>query len=106
MKSIAAALADEMHYPLPLGFIENRLLARGLDGEGEISAETLACAEFRGAVADCLFSLVEAPNLSESDISVSLADRNLILKKANSIYASIGEEEKSLSVPKVRIGWG
>lgn len=105
MKTIAKALADEIAYPLSEGFIENKLIARGLDGEGEISAETLASNEFRGAVADCLYSLVESPNFSESDISISLADRNLILKKANTIYASIGEEEKKISIPKVRIGW-
>lgn len=105
MKTVLQALKDEIAYPLSDGFFENRLIMRELDGEGEISSGILRSDGFRGAVADCLYALVEAPNFSESDISISLQDRNLILKKANSIYASIGEPEKSLGQPKVRIGW-
>lgn len=105
MRTIAQALKDEILYPLNNGKIENALLRRGIDFGGEISAEVLNSPEFNGAVADCLFSLVEAPNFSESDISISLQDRKLILKKANSIYASIGEPEKNLDEPKVHIGW-
>lgn len=105
MRTIAQALKDEIDYPVNDGKIENTLLRRGLDGSGEISAEILNSPEFNGAVADCLYSLVEAPNFSESDISISLQDRKLILKKANAIYASIGEEEKNLDEPKVYIGW-
>lgn len=105
MRTIAQALIDEIHYPMGKGFIENRLMERGLDGSCEISADVLTSPEFKGAVADCLYSLVEAPNFSESDISISLQDRNLILKKANTIYSSIGEPEKNLDQPRVYIGW-
>lgn len=105
MKTIAQALKDEIYYPVNDGKIENILLRRGLDESGEVSEEVLNSPGFNGAVADCLFSLVEAPNFSESDISISLQDRNLILKKANSIYASISEPEKNLDEPKVYIGW-
>lgn len=105
MRTIAQALKDDVPYPLGDGFIENRLMERGLDGSSEVSADVLASPEFKGAVADCLYSLVEAPNFSELDISISLQDRNLILKKANCIYSSIGEEEKKLDEPKVYIGW-
>lgn len=105
MRTIAQALKDEIHYPLKDGFIENKLMRRGLDGSGEISAEVLSSPEFNGTVADCLYSLIEAPNFSESDISISLQDRDLILKKVNAIYASIGEEEKNLDQPKVYVGW-
>lgn len=105
MRTIAQALKDEIYYPVNDGKIENILLRRGLDGSGEVSAEVLNSPEFNGAVADCLYSLVEAPNFSESDISISLQDKNLILKKANLIYKSIGEEEKNLDEPTVYIGW-
>lgn len=104
MRTIAQALKDEIYYPVNSGKIANILLRRGLDGSGEITAEALNSDEFNGAVADCLYSLIEAPNLSESDISISLQDRKLILKKANLIYASIGEEEKNLEEPTVYIG--
>lgn len=105
MRTITQALKDEIDYPINDGKIENKLMRRGLDGSSEISAEILDSPEFNGAVADCLYSLVEAPNFSESDISFSLQDRNLILKKANAIYTSIGEEEKALDQPKVYVGW-
>lgn len=105
MRTIAQALKDDVHYPLDDGFIENRLMERGLDGSCEISADVLTSPEFKGAVADCLYSLVEAPNFSESDINISLQDRKLILKKANTIYRTIGEPEKNLDEPKVYIGW-
>lgn len=105
MKTIAHALKDEILYPLDNGFIENTLMKRGLDWSDEISAEVLKSPEFSGAIADCLYSLIEAPNFSESDISISLQDRKLILKKANTLYASIGEEEKNLDTPTVYIGW-
>ncbi len=104
MRTIAQALKDEIYYPVNDGKIANILLRRGLDGDCEISEEIITSAEFNGAVADCLYSLVEAINFSESDISISLQDKNLILKKANSIYNSIGEPEKNLDMPKVYIG--
>lgn len=103
MKTILQALKDEIAYPVSEGFIENRLLARGLDSEGVVTSELLNSDQFRGAIADCLYSLIESPNFSESDISISLADRSLILKKANLIYSSIGEEEKSIGQPMVYI---
>lgn len=105
MKTIAHALKDEIHYPLSDGFIENKLLARGLDGEGPIDSSVINSNEFKGAVADCLYSLIEAVNFSESDISISLPERDLILKKVNAIYTSIGEEPKNLDQPTVYIGW-
>lgn len=92
MKTVRQALIDEVHYPLSEGFVENRLLSRGLNPEDELTVETLKSNEFKGAVADCLCSLIDAPNISESDKSISLGERSLILKKANSIYLSIGEK--------------
>ncbi len=104
MKTIRQALIDEISYPLNAGKVDNKLIARGLDGDEPISAQTLNSKEFIGAAADCLFDLIDAPNFSESDISISLQDRMLILKKANYLYKSIGEEEKTLDQPKVYIG--
>lgn len=105
MRTIAQALRDEIHYPLPSGFIENRLLIRGFEGEAGITSEILGSNGFRGAVADCLYSLIEAPNISESDKSISLAERDLILKKVNRIYKSIGEPEINTDEPTVQFGW-
>ncbi len=104
MKTIRQALKDEIPYPIGEGFIDNRIMSRGLDGDAPIDAVIINSKEFLGAKADCLYALVETPNFSESDISISLQDRNLILKKANYLYNAIGEEEKTLDQPKVYVG--
>lgn len=104
MKTIRQSVSDEMLYPLGSGKIENKLISRGLDGDLPIDATVINSKEYLGAVADCLYALIEAPNFSESDISISLQDRNLILKKANYLYRAIGEEEKNLDQPTVWVG--
>lgn len=105
MRTILQALKDEIAYPLSDGFLENKLMARELESQCEICAETFNSNQFKGAIADCLYALIESPNFSESDISISIPDRNLILKKANSYYRIIGEDEKQLDMPNVYIGW-
>lgn len=104
MKTILQALKDEVHYKLSSGFFENRLLGRGLNGKGECTIETITSKPFKGAVADCLISLIQAPNFAEGDVSFSLSERDKILSLANRIYRSIGEEEKSIGEPTVYIG--
>lgn len=105
MRTIAQVLRDEIDYPIPEGKIENMLLCRGLDGTEAITGEILKGNAFRGAVADCLYNLVIAPNISEGDKSITLPDRDVILRLANSIYRSIGEPEKDDGQPTVDVGW-
>lgn len=104
-KTILQALQDEVHYPVGLGYLENKLLARGLDTNGIITADVLRSTAFIGAVADCLMSLAEAPNYSEGDKSVSYSNKDIILKRANALYRSIGEDNKVAQEarPKVTI---
>lgn len=104
MKTIIQALKDEVHYRLSSGFFENRLLERGLNAEDECTKETLTSKSFKGAVADCLISLVQAPNFSEGDVSFSQPEKDKILALANSIYNSIGETDKIVGEPVVYIG--
>lgn len=94
MKTIMQALKDEVHYKLSSGFFENRLLERGLSGDDECTVDTLQSKPFKGAVADCLVALVTVPNIQEGDVSISFNDKSNLLKIANSIYQSIGEEDK------------
>lgn len=103
MKTVGQALIDEIHYPISEGMIENKLIMRGLAFEDEFGIEVATSKEFRGAVADCLYSLIEAPNFSEADKSISLSDKSLILKKVNALYKSIGEKEMALDSPMVYI---
>lgn len=104
MKTVKQALIDEIHYPLRESFVENKLIFRGIDPDTEYSFETANSKEFKGCVADCLYSLVVAPNFNEGDASFSLSDKNAILKMANSIYRSIGEDERGEDQPMVYIG--
>jgi hypothetical protein len=104
MKTILQALKDEIHYRLSDGFFENRLLSRGLNGCDSCAQDVINSKPFRGAVADCLISLIQAPNLSEGDLSFSLSEKDKIIALANSIYNSIGEYENVTGEPTVYIG--
>lgn len=96
MKTIQQALIDEIHYPIGLGIIENKMILRGLNPDDEYDMKVAKSEPFIGAVADCLYSLISAPNFSEADKSFSLSDKALILKKVNSLYNSIGEPSVAL----------
>lgn len=104
MKTILQALKDEVHYKLSSGFFENRLLERELKGDDECTIEIFKSKSFKGAVADCLKSLIQAPNFTEGDVSFSQSDKDKILALANSIYNSIGESENVVGEPMVYIG--
>lgn len=114
MKTISQALLDKVHYPLPEGYVENVLIERHFDGEeGRLSGdsnytfEVSQSNDFKGAVADCLYSLVQAINFSEADKSIgNLTDeqRKLILRQANKLYEEIGEPIKDDGKPIVYIG--
>lgn len=103
MKTILQALRDEIHFPVGTGHLENRLLRRGLTPNEECSLETFNDARFIGAVADSLWFLISAPNISESDKQVNMVYKDLIVKQANQLYKSIGEEERVLDKPMVSI---
>ncbi len=93
MKTIQQALIDEIHYPIPMGFVYNKLVMRELNPDDECTSETLNSKGFMGAIADCLVSLIAAPNFSEADKQISMTEKSNILKWANSIYKRIGESE-------------
>jgi hypothetical protein len=100
MKTVIQALKDETIYPVPLGKIENIVVRRfGSEESGSViyTKELSGTDEYKGALADCLYSLLQAVNFSEAGMSVgSLTDaqRKTILRMANDLYKEIGEEEK------------
>lgn len=107
MKTVLQALRDEVHYPIPVGFIENKLVERQLDSCTEYSYKISLSNEWKGALADCLYSLLQAVNYSESDKSVgtlSDEDKKRLLVRINSLYKSIGEATVNLGQPMVYIG--
>jgi len=107
MKTISQALIDKVHYPLPEGYVENVCVERQLEMEEAYTYEVSQSGNFKGAVADCLYSLVQAINFSEADKSIgNLTDeqRKLILRQANRLYEEIGEPIKDDGKPIVYIG--
>jgi hypothetical protein len=106
MKTIKQALIDEVHYPIPIGFVDNKLIERQLDGDSEYTFAVSQSNEWKGALADCLYSLVQAVSLSESDKSIgtlSDADKNKLLVRIKNLYNAIGEDP-ALGQPMVYIG--
>ena len=108
MKTIQQALIDEIHYPIPEGFVENVMIKRKLNPVGDCDSDTMNSKEYMGALADCLWSLVQAINFSEADKSfgsLSDKDKERILLRGNSIYNAIGEPSVELEAkPMVYIG--
>ena len=90
-KSIITALRDELQYPIKIGFLENTLIKRELDGNLAFTADMAKDNAYRGAVADCYIALIMSPNIAEGDMQFSLTYKSEMLKIANSIYLSIGE---------------
>ena len=106
MKTIKQALSDEIHYPIPLGFVENKMIERQLSGDDEYTFEVAQSKEWKGALADCLYSLIQAVSLSESDKSIgtlSDKDKERLLVRINALYKTIGESP-ALGQPMVYIG--
>lgn len=107
MKTISQALIDEVLYPIPLGYVENVCIKRDIDGEGEFSSTIANSDQYKGAMADCLRSLIQAVNFAESDKSVgTLTDkqRDQIIKRANALYSELGEPLIEEEKPMVFIG--
>jgi hypothetical protein len=97
MKTVIQALRDEVVYPLPVGKVENIVIKRKLNGDEEFTDSIAETFPFKGATADCLYSLLQAVNFSEAGMSVGAltdAQRKSILKQANDLYGEIGEEKK------------
>lgn len=107
MKTISQALIDEVLYPIPLGYVENVCIKRDIDVEGEFSSTIANSYQYKGAMADCLRSLIQAVNFAESDKSVgTLTDkqREQIIKRANALYSELGEPLIEDDMPMVFIG--
>lgn len=108
MKTVRQALKDEIHYPISEGFVENVMIKRNINADDEFDCDMALSKDYQGAVADCLWSLVQAINFSEADKSfgaLSDKDKERILLRVNSIYKTIGEPLVELEAkPTVYVG--
>ena len=80
------ALKGKLNYPLPNNAFILALTDRGLTD----SATYSKCTAFDLAYADAIMNLVTAPNTSEGGYSISLSDKDALIKLANGIYAKCG----------------
>ena len=100
MKTVGQALVDEIHFPIPYGFVENACIKRDLEIESEFIGDIARSDAYKGTLADCLLSLIHAVIFFEVDLfigSLSEDQRKAILVQVNSLYNSIGEDEVSLT---------
>jgi hypothetical protein len=80
------AIKGKVNYPLSDNTFTLALLDRGLT-----ASDTYATGQaFDLAYADAVVTLLTAPNVSEGGYSVSLSDREILLKLANGIYTKYG----------------
>lgn len=82
------------------------MIERQLNGDDEYTFEVALSKEWKGALADCLYSLIQAVSLSESDKSIgtlSDKDKERLLVRINALYKTIGESP-ALGQPMVYIG--
>jgi carbamoylphosphate synthase large subunit len=105
-KTVKQALIDAIHYPIPEGFVENCIIERQLNGDDTYTYEVSQSNEYKGALADCLFSLLQAVSIHESDKSFGTLtdkDKERLLVRIRNLYEAIGEEVE-LGQPMVYIG--
>lgn len=82
------------------------MIERQLNGDDEYTFKVAQSKEWKGALADCLYSLIQAVSLSESDKSIgtlSDKDKERLLVRINALYKTIGESP-ALGQPMVYIG--
>lgn len=82
------------------------MIERQLNGDDEYTFEVAQSKEWKGALADCLYSLIQAVSLSESDKSIGILsdkDKERLLVRINALYKTIGESP-ALGQPMVYIG--
>lgn len=82
------------------------MIERQLNGDDEYTFEVAQSKEWKGALADCLYSLIQAVSLSESDKSIgtlSDKDKERLLVRINALYKTIGVTP-ALGQPMVYIG--
>jgi len=91
--TILEALKSKVSYPLSDSFFQSVLIERGLSTEGDFTQEVAQSKEFKLCYADALIRMISGVNATEGDYSVSLSDRDNLLKIANTIYSKYGEPE-------------
>lgn len=92
--TIREALQGVNAYPVPGTALASIAARRGLDLDGEASADVILGKPYRLATADILMWLSIAPDVSQGGQSYSFTDaqRQQFRSRANAIYGECGED--------------
>ncbi len=102
--TILEALKSKVKYPLSEDFFQSVLIERGLSGGNVFNEEVATGKAFRLCRADCYIGQVDAPQIQEGSVAISLTDKSNFITLANAIYREYGELEygkSSEAKPKV-----
>jgi len=104
--TIGRSLRSVCGYPVPPDALARIVAARGLDGDGEATAEVTAGAAYRLAEADVCAYLSVAPDVSQEGVSYSLgeASRLRLRSRALAAYRELGDAAAA-SIAGVRYGY-
>lgn len=95
--NIAEALLTYSNYPIPIGVISRILIERDLPAETEYSSTIAVDKAYRLSKADVFMFLYNAPDVKESEITISMKERQQFLKDAQSIYLEYADNSKTSS---------
>jgi hypothetical protein len=91
------ALQGAIGFPLSANTLELHLTNRGLVSDATYTTATKKA--FDLATADALMSLVSFPNIAEMGYTLTLTEKNLLIKRASQIFELYGVPD--LTKPKV-----
>ena len=61
MKTVGQALVDEVHIPIPYGFVENACIKRDLDIESEFTGDVARSDAYKGTVCFLSYKPLASP---------------------------------------------
>lgn len=102
------ALLSSSNYPIPEGWIEQNATKRGLDLEATITPEVLNSSGYNVVLADCLFTLSLAPNVSQGGQSYSFTadERKAMRQAAKRLYYRAGLDEEAKGCEEEGVTYG
>lgn len=98
-----AAIKAKLNYPLSDNSFILALLDRGLTSTATYSTSDKQALEL--AQADLIYTLATVPNVTEGGYSVSLSDKQSMLKVADGIYSKYGIRNPSKPTVKFVQKW-
>lgn len=97
------ALKSAVHFPLSNLTLEKIMINRELDKDGVYTSANSGTIEL--CVADSIKVMLTSPNISESDFSISMTEKETLKKMANEIYEKNGEPSPFVPIISTVKAW-